>query len=64
MAVGVGSFIRGAWARVDSGIVALITDDALLLTMPPVAMELIGLEEIGDFFATKPRVGSSSTGSS
>ena len=48
---------REAWARVDvPGIVALITDDALL-TMPPVAMELIGLEEIGDFFATKPAGG-------
>ena len=48
---------REAWARVDvPGIVALLTDDALL-TMPPVAMELIGLEQIADFFATAPAGG-------
>jgi RNA polymerase sigma-70 factor (ECF subfamily) len=48
---------REAWARVDiPGIVALLTDD-VLLTMPPVAMQLIGAEQIGDFFATQPASG-------
>jgi RNA polymerase sigma factor (sigma-70 family) len=48
---------RDAWARVDvPGIVELLTDDALL-TMPPVAMQLIGVEEIGEFFATQPAGG-------
>ena len=48
---------RDAWRRVDvPGIVALLTDDALL-TMPPVAMQLIGVEEIGEFFATAPAGG-------
>jgi RNA polymerase sigma-70 factor (ECF subfamily) len=48
---------REAWARVDvPGIVALLTDD-VLLTMPPVAMQLIGIEQVGDFFATQPAGG-------
>ncbi|HEX2096919.1 MAG TPA: RNA polymerase subunit sigma-70 [Solirubrobacterales bacterium] len=43
-----------AWTRVDiDGIVALLTDDALL-TMPPVEMRFEGAESIGRFFATEP----------
>jgi RNA polymerase sigma-70 factor (ECF subfamily) len=43
-----------AWARVDvEGIVALLTDDALL-SMPPVGMRFEGSESIGRFFATEP----------
>jgi RNA polymerase sigma-70 factor (ECF subfamily) len=48
---------REAWAAVDvPGIVALLTDDALL-TMPPVAMRLTGTGPIGEFFATRPAGG-------
>jgi RNA polymerase sigma-70 factor (ECF subfamily) len=48
---------REAWARVDvPGIVALLTDD-VLLTMPPVAMQMIGAARVGDFFATAPAGG-------
>jgi RNA polymerase sigma-70 factor (ECF subfamily) len=49
----IGRF-QEAWARVDiEGIVALLTDDALL-TMPPVGMRFEGAESIGRFFATEP----------
>jgi RNA polymerase sigma-70 factor (ECF subfamily) len=45
---------REAWGSVDvEGIVALLTDDALL-TMPPVGMRFEGAESIGRFFATEP----------
>jgi RNA polymerase sigma-70 factor (ECF subfamily) len=43
-----------AWAAVDiDGIVALLTDDALL-TMPPEALRFEGSAQIGAFFATVP----------
>ena len=43
-----------AWAAVDfDGIVALLTDDALL-TMPPEAQRFEGSAQIGSFFATAP----------
>lgn len=46
-----------AWARVDlDGIVALLTDDALL-TMPPVDMRFAGAHQIGEFFSTEPLEG-------
>jgi RNA polymerase sigma-70 factor, ECF subfamily len=48
---------QAAWDRVDvPGIVALLTDDALL-TMPPQAMVLTGAPAIGEFFATQPAGG-------
>ena len=48
---------RDAWARVDiDGIVALLTDDALL-TMPPEAARFEGSAAIGAFFATIPMDG-------
>lgn len=46
-----------AWAAVDiPGIVALLTDDALL-TMPPEGLRFEGSARIGDFFATVPLSG-------
>ncbi len=48
---------REAWAAVDvPAIVTLLTDDALM-TMPPVAMRLVGVEPIAEFFATQPAGG-------
>jgi RNA polymerase sigma-70 factor (ECF subfamily) len=46
-----------AWAAIDiDGIVALLSDDALL-TMPPEALRFEGSAEIGAFFATVPLEG-------
>lgn len=43
-----------AWAAIDiEGIVALLSDDALL-TMPPEALRFEGSAQIGAFFATAP----------
>ena len=43
-----------AWAAIDiDGIVALLSDDALL-TMPPEALRFEGSAQIGVFFATAP----------
>jgi RNA polymerase sigma-70 factor (ECF subfamily) len=46
-----------AWAAIDiDGIVALLSDDALL-TMPPEALRFEGRAQIGTFFATAPLEG-------
>jgi RNA polymerase sigma-70 factor (ECF subfamily) len=46
-----------AWSAVDvDGIVALLTDDALL-TMPPLDMRFAGAPAIGTFLATQPMEG-------
>ncbi len=46
-----------AWAAIDiDGIVALLSDDALL-TMPPEALRFEGSTQIGTFFATAPLEG-------
>jgi RNA polymerase sigma-70 factor (ECF subfamily) len=46
-----------AWAALDfEGIVALLADDALL-TMPPEDVQIVGAEQIGEFFRTAPAEG-------
>jgi len=46
-----------AWNAVDiDGLVALLTEDALM-TMPPERMRVAGARAIGDFFATVPQQG-------
>jgi RNA polymerase sigma-70 factor (ECF subfamily) len=46
-----------AWDAVDvDGLVALLTDDAVM-TMPPERMRVTGARGIGDFFASVPRGG-------
>jgi RNA polymerase sigma-70 factor (ECF subfamily) len=46
-----------AWNAVDiDGLVALLTDDAVM-TMPPERMQIAGGRAIGDFFATVPQEG-------
>ena len=48
---------QDAWARVDiDGVVALLTDDALL-TMPPLDMRFAGAHKIGEFLSTEPLEG-------
>jgi RNA polymerase sigma-70 factor (ECF subfamily) len=52
----VGRFMA-AWTAVDiEGIVALLTEDAVM-TMPPERMQVAGARAIGDFFATVPQEG-------
>jgi RNA polymerase sigma-70 factor, ECF subfamily len=46
-----------AWDAVDvDGLVALLTEDALM-TMPPERMRIVGARAIGDFFASVPHDG-------
>jgi RNA polymerase sigma-70 factor (ECF subfamily) len=46
-----------AWNAVDiDGLVALLTDDAVM-TMPPERMRVEGARAIGEFFATVPQQG-------
>ena len=46
-----------AWDAVDvDGLVALLTEDALM-TMPPERMRVAGASAIGDFFASVPQGG-------
>ncbi len=46
-----------AWDAVDiDGLVALLTEDALM-TMPPERMRIVGAHAIGDFFASVPHNG-------
>ena len=52
----VGRFIA-AWNAVDiDGLVALLTEDAVM-TMPPERMRIAGARAIGDFFASVPQQG-------
>src|SRR5262245_27892407 len=52
----VGRFMT-AWNAVDiDGLVALLTEDAVM-TMPPERMRVAGARAIGDFFATVPQDG-------
>ena len=52
----VGRFMT-AWNAVDiDGIVAVLTEDALM-TMPPERMQVAGARAIGDFFANVPQEG-------
>src|SRR6516164_8431900 len=46
-----------AWDAIDiDGLVALLTEDALMV-MPPERMQIAGAQAIGDFFASVPRDG-------
>ena len=46
-----------AWDAVDvDGLVALLTEDALM-TMPPERMRVAGARAIGDFFGSVPQAG-------